>query len=107
MKGYVPQGERKKILLMCDDIRTHSGIGTIAKEIVVHTAHKYNWVQVGAAINHPDAGKKFDLSQNFARNSTFSLDLDFEDNLSSKPDFDTELLGVTAVIDEMISATEN
>ena len=62
MKGYVPQGERKKILLMCDDIRTHSGIGTIAKEIVVHTAHKYNWTQVAAAINHPEEGKRLDLS---------------------------------------------
>jgi hypothetical protein len=64
MKGYVPKAERKKILLMCDDIRTHSGIGTIAKEIVLHTAHKYNWVQVGAAINHPEHGKRLDLSQN-------------------------------------------
>ena len=35
------------------------------------------------------------------------MDLDFDDNFLSKPDFDTELLGVTAVIAEMISATEN
>ena len=62
MKGYVPKEERKKILLLCDDIRTHSGIGTIAKEVVTHTAHKYNWVQIGAAINHPEAGKRLDLS---------------------------------------------
>ena len=62
MKGYVPKEERKKILLLCDDIRTHSGIGTIAKEIVIHTAHKYNWVQLGAAIKHPEAGKRLDLS---------------------------------------------
>ena len=63
MKGYVPKEERKKILLMCDDIRTHSGIGTVAREIVLHTAHKYNFLNVGAAINHPDAGKRFDISQ--------------------------------------------
>ena len=62
MKGYVPQGERKKILLLCDDLRTHSGIGTIAKEIVLHTSHKYNWVQVAAAINHPEHGKRLDIS---------------------------------------------
>ena len=62
MKGHVPKAERKKVLLMCDDIRTHSGIGTVAKEIVIHTAHKYNWVQVGAAIKHPEAGKVFDIS---------------------------------------------
>ena len=63
MKGYVPKGERKKILLMCDDNRTHSGIGTVAKEIVLHTAHRYNYFNVGAAINHPDNGKLLDLSQ--------------------------------------------
>jgi hypothetical protein len=63
MKGYVPQGERKKILLLCDDIRTHSGIGTIAKEIVMHTCHHYNWINVGAAIKHPEAGQKIDLSE--------------------------------------------
>ena len=62
MKGYVPRAERKKIILMCDDIRTHSGIGTVAKEIVLHTAHKYNFLNVGAAIKHPEAGKIFDLS---------------------------------------------
>ena len=56
------------------------------------------------------AAEKFDFSQNFARISNFSSDLDFEDNFSSKPDFDThndELLAVTAVIAEMISATKN
>ncbi len=62
-KGYIPQNQRKKILLMCDDIRTHSGIGTIAKEVVLHTAHHFNYVNVGAAINHPEAGKRLDLSQ--------------------------------------------
>ena len=62
-KGYVPKDQRKKILLMCDDIRTHSGIGTIAKEIVLHTAHHYNYVNLGAAIQHPEAGKRLDLSQ--------------------------------------------
>ena len=63
MEGYIPQSERKKILLLCDDLRTHSGIGTIAKEFVVHTAHHYNWVQIGAAIKHPDQGKRMDLSE--------------------------------------------
>jgi len=63
MEGYIPQEQRKKILLLCDDIRTHSGIGTVAKEIVLHTAHHYNWVQVGAAINHPEQGKRLDISE--------------------------------------------
>jgi glycosyltransferase involved in cell wall biosynthesis len=67
MKGYVPKEERKKILLMCDDIRTHSGIATVAKEIVLHTAHKYNYLNIGAAIKHPEAGKRFDLSSEITK----------------------------------------
>jgi glycosyltransferase involved in cell wall biosynthesis len=61
-KGYIPFVQRKKILLMCDDIRTHSGIGTIAKEIVLNTAHHYNYVNLGAAIQHPEAGKRLELN---------------------------------------------
>ncbi len=62
-KGYIPPEERKTILLLCDDIRLHSGIGTMAKEIVLNTAHHFNWVNLGAAIKHPEAGKSFDLSE--------------------------------------------
>ena len=58
---YLPQNERKKILLLCDDIRLHSGVAHIAKEIVVNTAQHFNWVNVGAALNHPEQGKMFDL----------------------------------------------
>ena len=61
-EGYLPKDQRKKILLMCDDIRMPSGIGTVGKEIVIGTAHKYNWVNIGGAIQHPDAGKRLDLS---------------------------------------------
>ena len=59
---YLPKDERKKILLICDDIRVHSGIATVAKEIVLHTAQHFNWVQIAGAIKHPDKGKAFDLS---------------------------------------------
>jgi glycosyltransferase involved in cell wall biosynthesis len=59
---YVKKEDRKKILLLCDDIRMHSGIATMAREIVVGTAHHFNWLNVAAAINHPEAGKGFDLS---------------------------------------------
>ena len=62
-EGYVPQGERKKILLLCDDIRTHSGVGTVAREMVLSTAHHFNWVQIGAAVKHPEHGKRLDISQ--------------------------------------------
>ena len=54
---------KKKILLLSDDMRMHSGVATISRELVLGTAHKYDWVQVGAAINHPDFGKIFDLSE--------------------------------------------
>jgi len=61
-EGYIPQSRRKKILLLCDDIRMTSGISTMAREIVLGTAHHYNWVNIGGAINHPDQGKRFDLN---------------------------------------------
>ena len=56
--------ENKKplILLLSDDLRLHSGIATMSKEMVLHTAHKYDWLQVGAAVKHPDEGKFFDVS---------------------------------------------
>lgn len=40
-----------------------SGVGTVSREIVIGTAHHYNWVQIGGAINHPENGKKVDISQ--------------------------------------------
>ena len=61
--AYLPQNERKKILLICDDIRVHSGVATVAREIVLNTTQHFNWVQIAGAINHPDKGKKMDLSQ--------------------------------------------
>lgn len=63
MKDYVPKEERKKIMLLCDDIRTHSGVATVAREMVLHTAHKFNWVNIGAAIKHPENGKHLDISE--------------------------------------------
>ena len=60
--GYIPKEERKNVLLLCDDIRMHSGIATMAREFVLGTAQHFNWFNVGAALKHPDAGKVFDLS---------------------------------------------
>lgn len=67
--GYLPQNERKKILLICDDIRVHSGVATVARELVLNTAHHFNWVNIGGAIQHPDKGKRFDLSQDTNTNT--------------------------------------
>lgn len=64
---YVKKEDRKKVLLLCDDIRMHSGIATMAREIVVGTSHHFNWVNLGAAINHPEAGQRFDISQEVNR----------------------------------------
>ncbi len=60
---HLPIKDRKKIVIVCDDIRVHSGVATVAKEIVAHTAQHFNWVNVGGAINHPDKGKVLDLSE--------------------------------------------
>jgi glycosyltransferase involved in cell wall biosynthesis len=67
--NYLSQNERKKILLICDDIRVHSGVATIAKELVLNTAQHFNWVNIAGAINHPDKGKRFDLSQDTNTNT--------------------------------------
>ena len=55
--------KKKKILLMSDDIRMHSGVATVSKDIVTETIHHYDWVQIGGAINHPDEGQIIDMSQ--------------------------------------------
>ena len=60
---YLPKDKRKKILLICDDIRVHSGVATVAKEMVIHTCQHFNWTQIAGAIKHPDKGKRFDLSE--------------------------------------------
>jgi glycosyltransferase involved in cell wall biosynthesis len=67
--AYLPPEKRKKILLICDDIRVHSGIATVAREVVLHTSQHFNWVNIGGAIQHPEAGKRFDLSQDTNINS--------------------------------------
>ena len=63
IEGYIPQEQRKNILLLTDDIRLPSGVGTIGREIVIHTSHKYNWINLGGAMNHPEKGKIFDISE--------------------------------------------
>ena len=60
--GYIPKEQRKKILLISDDIRVHSGVAGVGRELVLNTAHHFNWCCVGGAINHPEKGKKLDLS---------------------------------------------
>ena len=54
--------EKKKILLLSDDLRMSSGVGTMSREIVMNSADKYDWVQIGGAIKHPDGGKIVDMN---------------------------------------------
>jgi glycosyltransferase involved in cell wall biosynthesis len=54
---------KKKILLLSDDLRMTSGIANVSKQLVLGTVDKYDWVQLGAAIKHPEAGKILDLNQ--------------------------------------------
>jgi len=60
--SYIKKENRKKILLFCDDIRAHSGIGHMGREMVTKTCHHYNWVNIGGSVNHPEAGQKLDVS---------------------------------------------
>lgn len=59
----IPLNKRKKVLLLSDDVRTNSGVGTIAREIIVKTSHHFNWVQIAGVITHPQKGQRLDLSQ--------------------------------------------
>lgn len=55
--------KRKKILLLSDDLRTTSGIATMSKEFVFNTLHRFNWVQLGASIKHPEEGREIDFGE--------------------------------------------
>lgn len=59
----VPVNERPKILFMSDDARTHSGVGTMAREIILGILHRFNIVNLGASIRHPENGKIIDMSE--------------------------------------------
>jgi glycosyltransferase involved in cell wall biosynthesis len=64
---WLPKEQRKKILLLSDDLRVHSGIGVMSREIVEQTCGIFNWVQVGAAAKHPEEGKILDISADVSK----------------------------------------
>ncbi len=86
---YLPKNQRKRILLLSDDLRMPSGVGTMSREIVLQTCQTFNWFQVGAAINHPEAGKLLDLSADIIK----------ETNI---PDPDVKVLPYNGYGDEML-----
>ena len=65
-KSNIKRRDKKKILLLSDDLRMTSGVGVMSREIVYGTLDKFDWVQVGGAIQHPEKGKIFDLSDDLA-----------------------------------------
>ena len=58
---------KKKILLLSDDLRMSSGVGTMSREFVLGTIKHYDWVQLGGAIKHPDAGKIVDMNDSIRK----------------------------------------
>jgi len=54
---------KKKILLLSDDLRMSSGVGTMSREFVMGTLEHFDWVQIGGAIKHPDNGKYIDMNE--------------------------------------------
>ena len=48
---------KKKILLLSYDLRMHSGVATMSRELVLGTVKRYDWVQIAGAVSHPDKGK--------------------------------------------------
>tara|TARA_R110001606_G_scaffold34013_2_gene100859 strand:- start:10004 stop:11437 length:1434 start_codon:yes stop_codon:yes gene_type:complete len=59
---------KKKVLLLGDDMRLNSGIGTMSKEIIEGTLDRFDWVQIGGAVTHPAAGQVADLSEEYKKN---------------------------------------
>ena len=58
---------KKKILLLSDDLRIPSGIGTMSKSFVINSLKDFDWVQMAGAVKHPETGKTIDMSQVFAK----------------------------------------
>ena len=54
---------KKKVLLLSDDLRYTSGIATMSKEIILGTVDRFDWIQLGSGINHPQHGQVIDLNE--------------------------------------------
>jgi glycosyltransferase involved in cell wall biosynthesis len=60
---------KKRILLLSDDLRMSSGVGTVSKNFVLGTLDKYDWVQIGGAIKHPEEGKIVDMNDSVRKDT--------------------------------------
>ena len=86
--GYevLPQDKRKTVLLLSDDLRMTSGVGNVSRDFVLGTVHRFNWVQIGGAINHPEDGKNVDMSQDITERTGVP-----DANVKVTPPADTEI----------------
>ena len=71
-EDYIEQSKRKKILLISDDILAHSGVGTVAKEMVLNTCHHYNYLCIGGALQHPNLNQTLNYSDLISKESGVS-----------------------------------
>jgi len=55
------------ILLICDDIRGHTGIGNIGKEIIYNTISDFNFINLAVGKNHPEQGTKINFDETISR----------------------------------------
>lgn len=63
MSTYIPKQDRKKILLLSDDIRSMSGVATMSREIVTGTADHFSWFNIGGSLmDPPQPGTIYDIS---------------------------------------------
>ena len=70
----IPKKDRKKILFISDDIRTHSGVAHVARDIVKHSAHYYNWVLLSGGMNdHPQKNTYIDYSSEMGEDASVVL----------------------------------
>ena len=54
-------GKKAKGLMLSDDLRMHSGVATMSRELVLGTIGRYDWIQIAGAIQHPDKGKVINM----------------------------------------------
>lgn len=71
LNGYewVPKQDRPRILFLADDPSAHSGVGTMAREIIEGTCHRFNYLCIGGALQHPHDGKLLDVSKEIETNT--------------------------------------
>ena len=58
---FILNGRKPKGLLLSDDLRMHSGVATMSRELALGTVKWCDWVQIAGAISHPDKGKVINM----------------------------------------------